>query len=102
MIFKIRKQREKNNLRTLLVKKLIKRLQRAKKTKKDVMTARRLFSENGKLMIRSKKINNRLTINNSLIKNIVFSTYVLLKTFDVLTHDVCIIDVATINQQKII
>jgi hypothetical protein len=66
------------------------------------MTTRRLFNENVKLMIKSKKIKNRLTINNSLIKNIVFSTYVVLRTFDVLMHNLRIIDVSTVNQQKII
>jgi hypothetical protein len=45
MIFKTREQHEKNNLRTLFVKKLMKRLQRAEKMKENVMIARRLLSE---------------------------------------------------------
>jgi hypothetical protein len=64
LIFKIRKQKEKNNLRTLFVKKLIERLQKVEKMKNDVMTTRRFFSENVKLITRSEKAKNRLTIIN--------------------------------------
>jgi Mg2+ and Co2+ transporter CorA len=93
MIFKIRKQREKNNLRTFFVKKLMKRLQRIEKMKKNVMIARRLLNENVKLMIRFEKIKNNLTINNSLLKYVTSSTYAVFKIFDVLTHNVRIVDV---------
>jgi hypothetical protein len=102
MIFKIKKQREKNSLRALFVKKLIKRLQRAEKTKENVMIARRLLNENVELMTRSKKIRNRSTINNSLLKHVTLSTYAVFKTFDVLAYDVRVVDVQTKNQQKII
>jgi hypothetical protein len=68
LIFKIRKQSEKNNLRTLFVKKLIKRLQRVEKIKEDVMMTKRFFNENVKSITRSKKIKNRLIINNSYEK----------------------------------
>jgi mevalonate kinase len=98
VIFKIRKQREKNNLRTLFVRKLMKKLQRAEKMKKNVMIARRLFNENVKLMIRSEKIKNKLTINNSLLKHVTSSTYAVFRIFDVLTHDVRVVDVQTKNQ----
>jgi hypothetical protein len=102
VIFKIKKQREKNNLRTFFVKKLIKRLQRAEKMKKNVMIARRLLNENVKLMTRSEKIKNKLTINNSLLKHVTSSTYTVFRIFDVLAHDVRVVDVQTKNQQKII
>jgi hypothetical protein len=102
MIFKIKKQREKNNLRTLFVKELMKRLQRAEKMKENVMIARRLLNENVKLMTRFEIIKNRLTINNSLLKHVTLSTYAVFKIFDVLIHDVRVVDVQTKNQQKII
>jgi hypothetical protein len=102
MIFKINKQRKKKNLRTLFVKKLMKRLQRIEKIKKNVMIARRLFNENVKLMTRSEKIKNKLTINNSLLKHVTSSTYAVFRIFDVLAHDVRVVDVQTKNQQKII
>ncbi len=66
------------------------------------MIARRLFSENVKLMTRCEKIKNRLTINNSLLKHVTSSTYAVFRIFDVLTHNVRVVDVQTKNQQKII
>jgi hypothetical protein len=102
LIFKIRKQSEKNSLRTLFVKKLIERLQRVEKIKKNVMTTKRLFNENVKLITRSKKAKNRLIINNFLMKNVASSTYAMSRIFEILTHEVRVIDMKTNNQQKII
>jgi hypothetical protein len=102
LIFKIKKQSEKNNLRMLFVKKLIERLQRAEKIKKYVMTTKRFFNENVKLIIRLKKIKNRLIINNFLMKNVASSTYATLRIFEILIHEMRMIDVQTNNQQEII
>jgi deoxyribodipyrimidine photolyase len=93
LIFKIKKQSEKNDLRMLFIKKLIERLQRVEKIKKNVMMTKRLFHENVKLIIRSKKIQNRLIINNSLIKNVASSTYAMSKIFEILIHEMRMIDV---------
>jgi hypothetical protein len=102
LIIKIKKQSEKNNLRMLFVKKLIKRLQRIEKIKKNVMTTKRFFNENVKLITRSKKIKNRLIINNSLMKNVASSTYAMSRIFEILIHEMRMIDVQMSNQQKII
>ncbi len=102
LIFKIKEQSEKNNLRMLFVKKLIERLQRVEKIKKNVMTTKRLFNEDVKLITRSKKIKNRLIINNSLMKNVASSAYTMSRIFEILTHEVRMIDVQTNNQQEII
>jgi hypothetical protein len=66
------------------------------------MTTKRHFNKNVKLITRSKKIKNRLIINNSLMKNVASSTYAMLKIFEVLTYEMRVIDVQIINQQKII
>jgi hypothetical protein len=102
LIFKIKKQSEKNNLRMLFVKKLIERLQRVEKIKEDVMTTKHFFNENVKLITRSKKTKNRLINNNFLMKNVASSTYAMSRIFEILTHEVRMIDVQTNNQQKII
>jgi hypothetical protein len=102
LIFQIKKQSEKNNLRRLFVKKLIERLQRIEKIKRNVMTTKRFFNEDVKLITRSKKVKNRLIINNSLMKNVASSTYAMSKIFEILIHEVRMIDVQTNNQQKII
>ncbi len=59
-----------------------------------------MSSENVKMMTRIEKINNKITINEILARSIVFSTYKTRRTFEMLTHDVRVIDVQTINQQK--
>ncbi len=102
LIFKIKKQSEKNNLRTLIVKKLIKRLQRIEKIKKNVMITKLLFNENVKLITRSKKVKNRLIINDFLMKNVASSTYAMSRIFEILIHEVREIDMQMNNQQKII
>ncbi len=102
LIFKIKKQSEKNNLRRFFVKELIKRLQRVKKIKKNVMTTKHFFNEDVKLITRSKKVKNRLIINNSLMKNVASSAYAMSRIFEILIYEVQIIDVQTSNQQKII
>jgi hypothetical protein len=75
------------------VKKLIERLQRTEKIKKNVMTTKHFFNENVKLINRSKKIKNRLIINNSLIKNVASSTYVMARIFEILIDEMRVIDV---------
>jgi hypothetical protein len=102
MIFKIKEQKKKENLRMLSTKELMKRLQRAEKTKNDVLTTRRLSSENVKMMTRTEKIKKRVIINEIFARSIASSTYIMRRTFEVLTHDVRVVDVQTTNQQKTI
>jgi hypothetical protein len=102
LIFKIKEQSEKNNLRMFFVKKLIERLQRVEKMKKNMMTTKRLFNENVKLITRSKKIKNRLIINHFLLSNVASSTYAMSRIFEILIHEMRMIDVQMSNQQKII
>jgi hypothetical protein len=66
------------------------------------MTTKRLFNENVKLITRSKKIKNRLIINNSLMKNVASSTYTMSRIFEILIHEMRMIDVQMSNQQEII
>jgi hypothetical protein len=102
VIFKIKEQKKKENLKVLSTKELMKRLQKAEKTKNDVLTTRHLSSENVKMMTRTEKIKKRVVINEIFAKSIASSTYIMRKTFEVLTHDVRVVDVQTINQQKMI
>ncbi len=102
MISKIKEQKNRKSLRVLFVKKLMKRLQKVEKTKKDVLTTRRLSSEDVKMMTRIEKNKNKMTISEILAKKVVSSTYIIRKTFETLTHDVRVINVQTINQQKTI
>jgi hypothetical protein len=100
IIFKIREQKTRESLRVLTTKELMKRLQRAEKTKSDVLTTRRLSIEDVKMMTRTNKIKKRVVINEIFAKSIASSTYIMQRTFEVLTHDVRVVDVQMINQQK--
>ncbi len=97
IIFKIKKQKKRKNLRMISTKEMMKRLQRIEKTKNDVLTTRRLLNENVKMMIRTKKIKKRVIINEIFAKNIVSSTYIMRRTFETLIHNVRVVDVQTIN-----
>ncbi len=102
VIFKIREQKKIESLKMLSTKKLIKRLQRTEKTKNDVLTTRRLSSENVKMMTRTEKIKKRVIISETFARSIASSTYIMRRTFEILIHDVRVVDVQTINQQKTI
>jgi hypothetical protein len=86
----------------LSTKELMKRLQRAEKTKNNVLTTRRLSSENVKMMTKIKKIKKRVIISEIFARSIASSTYIVRRTFEMLIHDVRVVDVQTINQQKTI
>ncbi len=96
MIFKIKEQKKKN-LKMLSTKKLMKRLQRIEKMKNDVLMTRHLSNENVKMMTKTKKTKKRVIINEIFAKNIVSSTYIMRRTFEMLIYDVRVIDVQTIN-----
>ncbi len=102
MIFKIKKQKKKKNLKMLSTKNLMKRLQKIEEIKSDVLTTRYLLNEDVKMMTRTKKIKKRVIISEIFTKNIASSTYIMRKTFEMLIHDVRVVDVQTINQQKTI
>jgi hypothetical protein len=102
VIFKIKEHKKRESLKMLTTKELMKRLQRAEKTKNDVLTTRRLSSEDVKMMTRTKKIKKRVIISETFARSIASSTYIMRRTFEMLTHDVRVVDVQTINQQKTI
>jgi hypothetical protein len=81
----------------LSTKKLMKRLQRIEKMKNDVLMTRHLSNENVKMMTKTKKTKKRVIINEIFAKNIVSSTYIMRRTFEMLIYDVRVIDVQTIN-----
>jgi hypothetical protein len=102
VIFKIKEQKKRKSLRVLSTKELMKRLQRTEKMKNNVLTTRRLSSENVKMMTRTKKIKKRVIIIEIFARSIASSTYIVRRTFEMLTHDVRVVDVQTISQQKTI
>jgi hypothetical protein len=67
LIYKIRKEDEKTNIKALFIKKLIKRIMRTEKHKENVLTIKRLFSEDIKILALSTKAKQRLKRNKTLL-----------------------------------
>ncbi len=101
-IYKIRKKDEKTNIETLFIKKLIKRIIRAEKHKKNVFIIKRLFSENIKILTRSTKTKQRLKRNKTLLKNVASTTFLSRRIFEIMIHDVRMTSINTQNQQTTI
>ncbi len=65
VIYKIEKEDEKADIKALFIKKLIKRIMRIEKHKKNVLTIKRLFNENIKILTRSTKTKQKLKQNKT-------------------------------------
>jgi hypothetical protein len=96
-IYKIRKEDEKTDIKTLLIKKLIKRIMRAKKQKKNLLTIKRLFNENIKILTRSMKTKQRLKLNKTLLKDVASTTSLSRRIFEIMIHDVKMTSINTQN-----
>ncbi len=102
LIYKIKKKNEKTKIKTLFNKKLIKRIIRAEEQKNDVLTIKRLFSEDIKILTRFVKTKQKLKQNKTLFKNVVITTFLSRRTFEIMIHEVRITSINTQNQQKTI
>jgi hypothetical protein len=101
-IYKIRKEDEKTNIKALFIKKLIKRIIRAEKQKKNVLIIKRLFNKNIKFLTRSMKTKQKLNQNKTLLTNVVSTTFLSRRIFEIMIHDVKMTSINTQNQQTII
>jgi hypothetical protein len=101
-IYKIKKKDEKTDIKALFIKKLIKRIIRAEKHKENVLTIKRLFNENIKILARSTKTKQRLKRNKTLLKDVVSTTFLSRRIFEIMIHDVKMKSINTQNQQTAI
>jgi hypothetical protein len=102
LIYKIKEKNEKTDIKALFIKKLIKRIMRAEKHKENVLTIRRLFSENIKILTRSMKTKQRLKQNKTLLKDVASTTSLSRPIFEIMIHDVKMTSINTQNQQTAI
>jgi hypothetical protein len=101
-IYKIRKEDEKTDIKALFIKKLIKRIMRAEKHKKNVLTIRRLFSEDIEILARSTKAKQSLKRNKTLLNDVASTTFLSRRIFEIMIHDVRMTSINTQNQQTAI
>jgi hypothetical protein len=102
LIYKIRKKNEKTKIKTLFSKKLMKRIIRAEEQKNDVLTIKRLFNENIKILTRFVKTKQRLKQNKTLFKDVVMTIFLSRRTLKIMIHEIRITSINTQNQQKTI
>ncbi len=97
-IYKIKEKDEKTNIKTLFIKKLIKRIMQIEKHKKNVLTIKRLFNEDIKILTRSTKTKQKLKQNKTLLKNVASTTSLSRRIFEIMIHDVKMTSINTQNQ----
>jgi hypothetical protein len=90
------------NIKTLFIKKLIKRIMRAEKHKENVLTIKRLFNENIKILAQSAKAKQRLKRNKTLLNDVASTTFLSRRIFEIMIHDVRMTSINTQNQQTTI
>jgi hypothetical protein len=96
-IYKIKEEDEKTNIKTLFIKKLIKRIMRAKKHKKNVLIIKRLFNENIKILARSTKTKQKLKRNKTLLNDVASTTFLSRRIFEIMIYDVKMTSINTQN-----
>jgi hypothetical protein len=99
LMLKINNEEKKAFIRHLFIKNLMQKLITMKKKKKDVFSMRRLFSEDLKLLANFEEIRTRIKRNLTLMNDITSSTTTMKRTYVVLTHDVRLSSVNTLNQK---
>jgi hypothetical protein len=102
LMMKINSEEKKAFIRHLFIKNFMQKLITMKKKKKNVLSVRHLFSEDLKLLASFEEIRTRMKRNLTLMNDIISSTTTMKRTYVVLTHDVRLSNVNTLNQKATI
>ncbi len=93
---------EKTLFRSMIIKDLMQKLTIVKKRKENILSMKRLFNDDLKLLTSTKKTKKRMKKNRALTYNISFFATTMRQTYVVLAHDMCMRIINVVNQQKII
>ncbi len=102
MMIKINNEAKKIIIRIMIIKDLMQKLKTIEKKKKNILSIKRLLSDDLKLLARFEKTKERKKQDKELLHDITSSTTAMRRTYVVLTHDVRMSNVNTFNQQTII
>jgi hypothetical protein len=102
MMIKINNETKKTIIRIMIIKDLMQKLKTIEKKEKNILSIKRLLSDDLKLLARFEKTKERMTQDKKFLHDITFSTTAMRRTYVVLTHDVRMSNVNTFNQQTII
>jgi hypothetical protein len=102
MMIKINDVIEKTLFRLMIIKDLMQKLTIVKKRKKDIMSMRRLSSDDLKLLTSTKNAKERMKKNRTLTFDISFFATTVRRIYVVLAHEMRREDINVFNQQKVI
>jgi hypothetical protein len=102
MLIKINDVIEKTLFRSMIIKNLMQKLTIMKKRKRDIMSMKRLLSDDLKLLTSTKKTRERMKKNQTLTFNISSFATIVRRTYVVLTHEMRRKNINVINQQEVI
>jgi hypothetical protein len=102
MMIKINNEAKKIIIRIMIIKDVMRKLKTIEKKEKNILSIKRLFSDDLKLLARFEKTKERMKQNKKILHDITFSTTAMRCTYVVLAHNVRMSNVNTFNQQTII
>ncbi len=102
MMIKINNEANKTIIRIMIIKDLMQKLKTIEKKEKNILSIRRLLSDDLKLLARFEKTKERMKQDRKFLHDITSSTTAMRRTYVVLAHDVRMSNVNTFNQQTII
>ncbi len=102
MMIKINNEAKKTIIRIMIIKDLMQKLKTIEKKEKNILSIRRLLSDDLKLLARFEKTRERMKQDKKLLHDITSSTTAMRRTYVVLAHDVRMSNVNTFNQQTAI
>jgi hypothetical protein len=102
IMIKINNETKKTIIQIMIIIDLMQKLKTIEKKKKDILSIKRLLSDDLKLLARFEKTKERMKQDKKLLHDITFSTTAMRRAYVVLAHDVRMSNVNTFNQQKII
>jgi hypothetical protein len=102
MMIKINNEAKKTIIQIMIIKDLMQKLKTIEKKEKDILSIKRLLSDDLKLLARFEKTKERMKQDRELLHDITSSTTAMRRTYAVLAHDVRMSNVNTFNQQTAI
>jgi hypothetical protein len=100
LMIKINNEKKKIIIKNMLIKNFMQKIIIMKKRKKDVLSIKRLFNENLKLLASFEETRTRIKKNLTLMNDITLFATIVRRTYVFLTHNMRLNNVNTLNQQK--
>ncbi len=97
MMIKINNEIKKIIIRIMIIKDLMQKLKTIEKKKRNILSIKRLFNDDLKLLARFEKTKERMKQNKKLLHDITLSTTAMRRTYVVLAHEMRMSNINTFN-----